>query len=187
MLAAAKMPPHKAPGMPGVKNVLTRKDESRHRCLCLQCAAQHAFGRDVDAIEPATVQLPNGGFVDLAGFEVKVREVFLGREAPYLCVIGEHTQPQLAKERRLIDTFTSMIRNGEENGLAAWLDQAKASELAAFARGLSVVLDAVTAALSKPWLNGQSESQINSLKILKGQMYGAAVTELLLARLRHSE
>jgi len=98
----------------------------------------------------------------------------------------EHTQPQLAKDRRLIDTFTSMIRNGEENGLAAWLDQAKASGLAACARGFSAVLDAVSAALGEPWFNGQTEGQINSLKTLKRQMNSAAVIELFLARLQHS-
>ena len=79
-----------------------------------------------------------------------------------------------------------MIRNGEESGLAAWLDQAKASGLAAFARGLSADLDAVAAALREPCSNGQTEGQINRLKILKRQMYGAAGIDLLLARLQDS-
>lgn len=98
----------------------------------------------------------------------------------------EHALPQLAQDRRLLDTFTSMVRNGEEDGLTAWLDEAKASGLAAFARGLSADLNAVEAALCEPWSNGQTEGQINKLKMLKRQMYGAAGIDLLLARLRHS-
>ncbi|MCD1620886.1 transposase [Salipiger manganoxidans] len=98
----------------------------------------------------------------------------------------EHALPQLAQDRRLLDAFTSMVRNGEEDGLADWLDQAKASGLAAFSRGLSADLDAVAAALREPWSNGQTEGQINRLKMLKRQMYGAAGIDLLLARLQHS-
>ena len=98
----------------------------------------------------------------------------------------EHALPQLAQDRRLLDAFTSMVRNGEEDGLADWLDQAKTSGLAAFSRGLSADLDAVAAALREPWSNGQTEGQINRLKMLKRQMYGAAGIDLLLARLQHS-
>jgi transposase len=98
----------------------------------------------------------------------------------------EHALPQLAQDRRLLDTFTSMVRNGDEDGLAAWLDQAKTSGMAAFARGLATDLEAVTAALREPWSNGQTEGQINRLKMLKRQMYGAAGIDLLLARLQHS-
>ena len=38
--------------------------------------------------ERAAVQLPDGGFVDLAGLEVKAREVLVGREARYLGLVG---------------------------------------------------------------------------------------------------
>ena len=58
--------------------------------------------------------------------------------------------------------------------MADWLDQAKASGLAAFSNGLSADLDAVAAALREPWFNGQTEGQINRLKMLKRQVYGAA-------------
>ena len=97
----------------------------------------------------------------------------------------EHALPQLAQDRRLLEAFTSMVRNGAEDGLADWLDKAKASGLAAFSRGLSADLDAVEAALREPWSNGQTEGQINRLKMLKRQMYGAAGIDLLLARIQH--
>lgn len=98
----------------------------------------------------------------------------------------EHALPQLAQDRRLLDAFTSMVRNGEEDGLAEWINHAKASGLAALSRGLSADLDAVTAALREPWSDGQTKGQINRLKVLKRQMYGAAGIDLLLARLQHS-
>lgn len=62
---------------------------------------------------------------------------------------------QLAPGRQFLDAFTEVVRNGDEDGLAAWLDQAKASGLAAFARALLADLDAVVAALREPWSNGQ--------------------------------
>jgi len=98
----------------------------------------------------------------------------------------EHALPQLAQDRQLLDAFTSMVRNGDEDGLAAWLEQAKASGLAAFARGLSADLEAVAVVLRESWSNGQTEGQINRLKKLKRQMYGAAGIVLLLSRLQHS-
>ena len=39
--------------------------------------------------ELAAVQLPDGGFVDLTGLEVKAREVLVGREARYLGLVGD--------------------------------------------------------------------------------------------------
>lgn len=47
-----------------------------------------------------------------------------------------------------------------------------------FAEGLRGDEDAVKAALSLPWSNGQLEGQINRLKTLKRQMYGRASFDL---------
>ncbi len=91
--------------------------------------------------------------------------------------------PALAIARQLTDRFTDMVRNGTANGLAAWLDEAERSEVAAFARGLRTDAAAVMAALQEPWSNGQTEGQINRLKTLKRQMYGRANIDLLKARL----
>lgn len=76
-----------------------------------------------------------------------------------------------------------MVRNGDATALPRWLEDAKASEMAAFARGVTADLDAVLSALREPWSNGQTEGQINKLKMLKRQMYGAAGIDLLRARL----
>jgi len=43
--------------------------------------------------------------------------------------------------------------------------------------------DAVHAAIDKPWSNGQTEGQVNKLKLVKRPMYGRAKINLLEARL----
>ena len=48
-----------------------------------------------------------------------------------------------------------------------------------FARRLQADGDAVRAAVSLEWSNGQTEGQINRLKTLKRQMYGRAGLDLL--------
>jgi transposase len=51
-----------------------------------------------------------------------------------------------------------------------------------FVRGLQHDEAAVRAALSEIWSNGQSEGQINRLKLIKRQMYGRAKFDLLRLR-----
>jgi transposase len=53
----------------------------------------------------------------------------------------------------------------------------------AFARGLSRDIEAVRAAVTLPWSNGQTEGQIDRLKTLKRAMYGRANVDLLRARM----
>ncbi|SNT42097.1 ISL3 family transposase [Tropicimonas sediminicola] len=95
----------------------------------------------------------------------------------------EAALPTLAATRILIDRFTDMVRNARDEELAAWLDTAKDSMVASFARGIQSDYAAVAAALREPWSNGQTEGQINRLKTLKRQMYGRANIDLLRARL----
>jgi transposase len=45
-------------------------------------------------------------------------------------------------------------------------------------------IDAVRNAISEPWSNGQTEGQINRLKMLRRAMYGRAGAALLRARMR---
>lgn len=61
--------------------------------------------------------------------------------------------PGLASARRLTDRFTEMVRNGREEALAVWLDEAEGSMIASFARGLRSDQKAVAAALREPWSN----------------------------------
>ena len=67
--------------------------------------------------------------------------------------------------------------------LDGWIEQAKASLIAPLARGVAKDKAAVRAAITEPWSNGQTEGQINRLKMIKRQMYGRAKLDLLEARL----
>lgn len=91
--------------------------------------------------------------------------------------------PTLAVARVLTNRFTDMVRHARDGELAAWLDAAKESMIASFARGLRSDHAAVAAALREPRSNGQTERQINRPKTLKRQMYGRANIDLLRARL----
>jgi transposase len=52
-----------------------------------------------------------------------------------------------------------------------------------FVGGIRQDWAAVRAALTSPWSNGQTEGQVNKLKLLKRQMYGRAKLDLLRARM----
>ncbi|MCK3781316.1 transposase, partial [Ensifer sesbaniae] len=54
--------------------------------------------------------------------------------------------------------------------------------VASFANGIVKDRAAVSAALTSPWSNGQTEGQITKLKLVKRQMYGRGKIDLLQAR-----
>jgi transposase len=79
-----------------------------------------------------------------------------------------------------------MARERTGQGFDAWLARATASgitELDRLARGLTDDRAAVEAGRSLEWSNGQTEGQVNKLKLLKRQMYGRANLDLLRRRL----
>ncbi len=81
--------------------------------------------------------------------------------------------------------FSDMIRERQSEALLPWLEDAGKSGIGAltgFARGIKQDLAAVTNALSLPWSNGQTEGQVNRLKLIKRQMYGRANFDLLRRR-----
>lgn len=97
-----------------------------------------------------------------------------------------HAQsPALQTAITLAQEFAQMVRQRQPEQLDAWLEQAACSQLKAFvrfAKGLYEDYDAVKAGITLPWSNGQTEGQINRLKMLKRQMYGRAGMELLSQR-----
>ncbi|MEX6509257.1 ISL3 family transposase [Jiella sp. M17.18] len=91
--------------------------------------------------------------------------------------------PALAEARELIDRFQIIIRSRSIGDLTPWIHDAEASLLASFARGIRKDASAVRGAITEPWSNGQTEGQVNKLKLVKRQMYGRAKLDLLEARL----
>jgi transposase len=107
-------------------------------------------------------------------------------EAAYL----EHlrTDEQVADLYDLAQTFCRMVRDRDVACLDVWLGAASTSsfrDLHGFAVHLQQDHAAVSAALSLPWSNGQTEGQITRLKLLKRQMYGRANLDLLKRRFLH--
>ncbi len=97
--------------------------------------------------------------------------------------------PDVALALDQIDAFCTVVRTRDRPGLLAWLaenERAAIPELRSFATGIRRDQAAVAAALTIPWSNGQTEGQINRLKVLKRQMYGRAKLDLLRQRFLHA-
>ncbi|HMG49064.1 MAG TPA: ISL3 family transposase [Inquilinus sp.] len=90
--------------------------------------------------------------------------------------------PQLVEARSIIADFRAMIRKKALANLEPWLARARPSLVASFANGVMKDHAAVSAAITSPWSNGQTEGQITKLKLVKRQMYGRGKIDLLQAR-----
>jgi transposase len=91
----------------------------------------------------------------------------------------------LASAIDLAEAFLLMVRQRGGERLPGWLDAACRSEigeLERFATTLSNDLVAVQAGLTLRWSNGQTEGQVNRLKLVKRQAYGRAKVDLLRKR-----
>jgi transposase len=94
-------------------------------------------------------------------------------------------EPTIARAYVLAQEFVTMARERTGHGFDAWITRATTSEITEldrFARGLTDDRAAVEAGLSQEWSNGQTEGQVNKLKLLKRQMYGRANFDLLRRR-----
>jgi transposase len=90
--------------------------------------------------------------------------------------------PLLVEAREIIAGFQAMIRKKSLADLEPWLERARTSLVASFANGVVKDKKAVSAAITSPWSNGQTEGQITKLKLVKRQMYGRGKLDLLQAR-----
>jgi transposase len=90
--------------------------------------------------------------------------------------------PLLTEAREIIAAFQAMVRKKSLSDLEPWLERARTSLVASFASGVIKDQAAVSAAITSPWSNGQTEGQITKLKLVKRQMYGRGKLDLLQAR-----
>ena len=103
--------------------------------------------------------------------------------------------PETAIVAKLARRFTALVRacnasnqadlHAAQTELTNWLAKARASGVPAmetFAAGLEGDSGAISAALTTPWSNGQTEGQVNRLKLIKRQMFGHASFDLLRRR-----
>ncbi len=100
-----------------------------------------------------------------------------------LAAAVEKVMPALAVARDLLERFHTLLRSKSSAGLDAWTADAANSLLGSFASGVAADRDAIAAAITEPWSNGQTEGQITKLKLVKRQMFGRAKLDLLKARL----
>jgi len=94
----------------------------------------------------------------------------------------------LARAYQLTQDFRAMVVNRQVEVLHRWLQETQESgiaELRSFAAGISRDYDAVRAALTTEYSNGQTEGQVNRLKLIKRQAYGRAQFDLLRLRVLH--
>jgi transposase len=94
--------------------------------------------------------------------------------------------PDLQVAAELAHDFVRLVNDRNVDRLSPWIDRASAKNspiaLRQFARGLQSELPTIAAALMLPWSNGQTEGQVNRLKLIKRQMYGRAKLDLLAQR-----
>ena len=87
--------------------------------------------------------------------------------------------PTLVEARETIAEFHGMIRRKAAAELSPWIERARVSLVASFARGVTTDEAAVRAAITSAWSNGQTEGQITRLKLVRRQMYGRGNIDLL--------
>jgi transposase len=94
--------------------------------------------------------------------------------------------PLLVEAREIVVSFQAMVRKRLSDALDPWLERAKSSLVVSFANGVLKDRAAVSAAITSPWSNGQTEGQ-TKLKLVKRQMYGRGKFDLLQARVIGTE
>lgn len=109
--------------------------------------------------------------------------------APYLTYRCQ-TDETIAQTYRQVQDFASMVRKRQGAQLDQWLTEVETTgvpEMRAFAHGLQKDYAAGQAGLTLVYSNGQTEAQIQRLKLLKRAMYGQAGFDLLRQRVLHRE
>lgn len=84
-----------------------------------------------------------------------------------------------------VHDFKTMLLERNPKDFDDWLQEAEQSGitiLQTFVHGLQLDYDAVKAAMTSVWTNGQVEGHVNKLKFIKRQMYGRANFDLLRKR-----
>ena len=90
--------------------------------------------------------------------------------------------PGLDTAVALAEGFAALVRGRRPERLDPWLKAAQDGPVAGlrrFAKRLLADEGAVRAAVTLGWSNGQTEGQINRLKMLKRQMFGRAGLDLI--------
>jgi transposase len=147
---------------------------------CLRVVTEWATRRrHADKAEGALSRTP--GARTIARFLTVERDRLSKSETVMVATI-EAGVPSVVEAREIIAAFQVMVRKRMLAALDPWIESARATIVASFANGVVRDKAAVSAAISSPWSNGQTEGQITKLKLVKRQMYGRGKIDLLEAR-----
>jgi transposase len=133
----------------------------------------------IRALEEERFSVPQATWLLLSDPEASDPE-----ERAYIGALGQRC-PEAEHARELARRFLTLVRKRDHATLTPWVELAEASyvpELRSFATGLRRDWAAVSAGLELSWSNGQTEGQVNRLKLLKRQMYGRATFAFLRRR-----
>ena len=106
------------------------------------------------------------------------------KQSKYLAEVCQQAE-EIRKARDLTGEFCAMLRALKGERLDEWMAKVESSgvvELQRFALSLKKDLGAVRAGLTLEFSQGQTEGQVNKLKLLKRQSYGRAGFVLLRKR-----
>jgi transposase len=166
--------------------LLGYQHSARTVALFLQRLNEHPSASAAMPSRPTVIRVPPARSV--ACLLVWRKDQLPEDERDYLARLCDH-EPTIGLAYELAQEFAAMARERQGQAFEAWLTSVAASgitELQSFARSLVEDRAAVEAGLSLEWSNGQTEGQINKLKLVKRQMYGRANFDLLRLRLLHA-
>jgi transposase len=124
----------------------------------------------------------------VASLFVQRPEQYTDEQAAYLAQLCE-SDATIATAHRVTRDFLDMVRERHGERLDEWIEAAAESgiaEVRRFALGLQGDATAVRAGLTRAESNGQTEGQINKLKLVKRAMYGRGKFDLLRQRVLHA-
>jgi transposase len=157
---------------------------------------QHGYTRSRKLVYDYAARLRNGLPTDpqpISTPQFSVIRRYSPRQASWLLVSQPHTldkdqkqdlatlrQRTLALEQayQLAQSFGTLVREQQAGALQSWKRSALDSGLTAFRKfvfGLHRDLKAVQAALSLPWSQGQTEGQVDRLKLIKLRCMAAPI------------
>jgi transposase len=166
--------------------LLGYQHSARTVSLFLQRLEQEPSASGVASSRPTVTRVPSARRV--ACLLVWRKDQLAEEDRAYLRRLCDH-EPTIALAYEMAQEFADMARKRTGQRFDAWLTGATTSgitELDRFARGLTDDRAAVEAGLMLEWSNGQTEGQVNKLKLLKRSMYGRANFDLLRLRLLHA-
>jgi transposase len=131
--------------------------------------------------QPAPPPLPQFSVRQTSWLLLRSPQELEQEERAYIEALGRRCA-EAERAGELARGFLALVRQRDHTALGPWVEQAEQSELPelrGFGVGLRRDWAAVSAGLELPWSNGQTEGQVNRLKLLKRQMYGRATFAFL--------